>query len=72
MPLLSTESNNGDDRRCLHNLVSDLKTRCNRHLNGECQSLICLQNGGYERGMKPDYSVATCEVHEQVEALINN
>ena len=53
----------------LHRLVSDLKSRCNRHANGECQSLVCLYNGGYEHGTKPDYSVATCEVHEQVTAL---
>jgi len=32
-------------------------------------SLVCLYNGGYEHGTKPDYSMATCEVHEQVVAL---
>lgn len=53
----------------LNRLVSDLKSRCNRHANGECMSLVCLYNGGYEYGAKPDYSVATCEVHEQVTAL---
>ena len=53
----------------LHRLVSDLKSRCNRHANGECMSLVCLYNGGYEHGTKPDYSMATCEVHEQVVAL---
>jgi hypothetical protein len=53
----------------IHRLVSDLKSRCNRHANGECQSLVCLYNGGYEHGTKPDYSVATCEAHEQVTAL---
>ena len=53
----------------LHRLVSDLKSRCNKHANGECMSLVCLYNGGYEHGTKPDYSIATCEVHEQVKAL---
>jgi hypothetical protein len=53
----------------LDRLVSDLKSRCNRHTNGECMSIVCLRNGGYEHGTKPDYSVATCEVHEQVTAL---
>jgi hypothetical protein len=53
----------------LHRLVSDLKSRCNRHANGECMSLVCLYTGGYEHGTKPDYSMATCEVHEQVVAL---
>jgi hypothetical protein len=32
-------------------------------------SLVCLYNGGYERGTKPDYNLATCEDHEQATAL---
>jgi hypothetical protein len=53
----------------LHRLVNDLKSRCNRHANKECMSLVCLYNGGYERGTKPDYNLATCEDHEQATAL---
>jgi hypothetical protein len=50
-------------------LVSELKAECNRYANGSCQTLYCLKRGGYQRGDKPDYDVATCKQHEQVKAL---
>lgn len=50
-------------------LVSELKADCNRYVNGNCQALVCLIRGGHERGNKPDYGKATCERHEQVNAL---
>lgn len=50
-------------------LVSELKSQCNRYANGFCATLACLKRGGYKRGDTVDYSVATCERHEQVKAL---
>lgn len=57
----------------LDSIIAELKSSCNRYINGECNSLTCLKQGGYQRGSMPDYSKATCERHKQVmelEALI--
>ena len=53
----------------LERLIGELKDSCNRYKNGICQTTACLKRGGYQRGEKPNYDVATCDRHEQVNAL---
>jgi len=50
-------------------LVRELKGECNRYANGQCQTLACLKRGGYTKGDPVDYSIASCERHEQIDAL---
>lgn len=56
-------------RDSLERLACELKAECNRYLNGICETLACLQRGGYTQGQTPDCDAATCERHEQVKAL---
>ena len=53
----------------LEPLVSELKSQCNRYVNGRCMTHACLKRGGYKPGTPADYSIATCERYEQVQAL---
>lgn len=49
-------------------LIEHWRGQCNRYANGQCHTRGCLVRGGYTDG-PPDYSTATCEVHETVAAL---
>jgi len=49
-------------------VIDGLKESCNRYTNGECTTRRCLVRGGWESG-PPDYSTATCEDHETIQAL---
>jgi len=53
----------------IEKLLVQLKLQCNKHTNGQCQTLACLKRSGYQRPAKPDYNLATCEVHEQITAI---
>jgi hypothetical protein len=55
-------------KEILNDLVNELKNDCNRYKNGICQSLICLQNGGYDKSQK-NFDLATCKRHEQIKVL---
>ena len=48
-----------------------LASQCNRHINGLCQTLVCLQRGGYKSGEEGpiDYDIATCEPYELLTLL---
>ncbi len=58
-----------DNNKIIKNLSDSIKSECNRYVNGVCQTMTCLQRGGYKRGDPVDYSIATCEKDEQVVAL---
>ena len=59
-------------KEILQPLVERLRDMCNRDRcggGGQCFSSICLRRGGWKKGDPVDYSLATCEHHEQVQAL---
>lgn len=55
-------------------LIAHYKQECMRHLYPACSTRRCMVRGGYKTPDQPafgkvDYSMATCEAHETIQAL---